>query len=105
MSFGMCMYLMLIQAQHRQGKRNLLVVIALLLFVFATLDVALLLRHVLYAFIFYHGPGGAIAEFSDISYWVNVMKLVTYVAQTSIADGMLVSHRLPSSFRNDNLCT
>ncbi|KAI1793790.1 hypothetical protein LXA43DRAFT_1059780 [Ganoderma leucocontextum] len=89
-SFGMCMYTMLVKSRSRQGQRNVFLVVALLLFVFATLDVALLLRHVLDAFIWYHGPGGAVAEFSDISYWVNAMKTVNYVAQTSIADGMLV---------------
>ncbi|KAM5540141.1 hypothetical protein V8D89_006281 [Ganoderma adspersum] len=89
-SFGMCMYLMLVKARSRRRKRNVFLVVALLFFVFATLDVALLLRHVLHAFIWYHGPGGAIAEFSDISYWLNAMKIVNYVAQTSIADGMLI---------------
>ena len=99
MSFGMCMYTMLIKARYRQGRRNVFLIVALLFFVFATLDVALLLRHVLDAFIWYRGPGGAIAEFSDISYWVNVMKTVTYVAQTSIGDGMLVSSHVLSGDR------
>ncbi|KAM5545449.1 hypothetical protein V8D89_000487 [Ganoderma adspersum] len=89
-SFGMCMYTMLTSSQPRRGQRSMFLVVALLLFVFATLDVALLLRHVLDAFIWYQGPGGALAEFSDISYWVNVMKTVTYVAQTSIGDVMLI---------------
>ncbi|KAM5545852.1 hypothetical protein V8D89_000890 [Ganoderma adspersum] len=89
-SFGMCMWTMLVKSRSRQGQRNVFLIVALLLFVFATLDVALLLRHVLDAFVWYHGPGGAIGEFSDISYWVNAMKTVNYVAQTSIADGMLI---------------
>ena len=84
------MYTLVIKAPYRQGKYGVFLVVALLLFVFATLDVALLLRHVLVAFIWYQGPGGALSEFSDISYWVNAMKMVTFVAQTSIADGMLV---------------
>ena len=87
------MYTMLVKSRSRRGRRNVFLVVTLLLFVFATLDVALLLRHVLDAFIWYKGPGGAIAEFSDISYWVNVMKTVAYAAQTSIGDGMLVSNR------------
>ena len=94
------MYTMLTNSQSRRGQRNMFLVVALLLFVFATLDVALLLRHVLDAFIWYQGPGGAIAEFSDISYWVNVMKTVTYVAQTSIGDGMLVGYHRLSENRN-----
>lgn len=52
-----------------------MVVVAALMSVFATLDVALGLRHNLDAFIFYSGPGGADGEFDDISNWVNVMKV------------------------------
>ena len=48
------------------------------------------LRHNLDAFVFYAGPGGPTAELSDISYWVNVMKAVDYVAQTAIGDAILV---------------
>ncbi len=90
------MYTMLVKSRSRQGQRNVFLIVALLLFVFATLDVALLLRHVLDAFVWYHGSDGARGEFSDISYWVNVMKTVNYVAQTSIGDGMLVSNHPPS---------
>nr|VWO98255.1 Cytochrome P450 monooxygenase CYP52X1 [Ganoderma boninense] len=86
----MCMYTLVIRARYRQGKCGVFLIVALLFFVFASLDVALLLRHILDAFIWYQGPGGAIQEFSDISYWVNSMKMVTFVAQTSIADGMLI---------------
>ena len=63
---------------------------SIVLGIFATLDVAFGLRHVLDAFIWYHGPGGPIQEFEDISYWVNVMKTVDYVIQTLIGDLMLV---------------
>ncbi|TFY75551.1 hypothetical protein EWM64_g8460 [Hericium alpestre] len=89
-TFGMCMYALLSLGRKNGYRRWPLIVVALLLFTFATLDVAFLLRHVLDAFIWYKGPGGAIGELSNISYWVNVMKTVDYVAQTSIADGMLI---------------
>lgn len=63
----------------RQGlKRTInwpMVVVMVLMAVFATLDVALGLRHNLDAFIFYHGSGGPAGEFDNISYWVNVMKV------------------------------
>lgn len=49
--------------------------VALLLCIFATLDVAFGLRHNLDAFVYYYKPGGAKAEFAIISYWVNVMKV------------------------------
>ncbi|KAJ3711430.1 hypothetical protein DFJ43DRAFT_1107817 [Lentinula guzmanii] len=67
-----------------------MLVVALLLCLFATLDVAFGLHHNLDAFSYYHGPGGATEELNDISYWVNVMKTADYVAQTFIGDGMLV---------------
>ena len=84
------MYTVLLGGRSGARQRAVFLAVALALFVFATLDVAFLLRHVLDAFVWYHGPGGAGGEFADISYWVNVMKTVDYVAQTSIADGMLV---------------
>jgi len=62
----------------------------LALAIFATLDVALGLRHCLDAFIFYQGPGGSNAEFADISYWVNVMKTVNSLMMLLIVDGFLV---------------
>ncbi|KAJ4469978.1 hypothetical protein C8J55DRAFT_537743 [Lentinula edodes] len=67
-----------------------MLVVALLLCLFATLDVAFGLRHNLDAFIYYKGQGGAVAELQDISYWVNVMKTADYVAQTFIGDAMLI---------------
>ena len=89
-SFGMCMYALLLSGTSGRQQRLVLLTVALLLFTFATLDVAFLLRHVLDAFVWYKGPGGPIGELSIISYWVNVMKTVCYVAQTSVADAMLV---------------
>ena len=59
-------------------KRNInwaMVVVTGTMAIFATLDLALGLRHNLDAFVFYKGPGGPSAEFDDISYWVNVMKV------------------------------
>ena len=52
-----------------------MVVVMVLMAIFSTLDLALGLRHNLEAFIYYQGPGGAAAEFDNISYWVNVMKV------------------------------
>ena len=52
-----------------------MLVVTILLAVFATLDAAFGLRHLLDAFIFWKGPGGAIEELNNISYWVNVMKV------------------------------
>ena len=60
------------------------------MFTIATLEMAFWLLHNLQAFIWYTGPGGAVAEFDDISNWVNVMRTADYVAQTFIGDGIMV---------------
>lgn len=67
-----------------------MVLISLAMFIFATLDVAFGLVHNLDAFVYYKGSGGAVAEFSIVSNWVNVMKSGDFLAQTSIGDAMLV---------------
>lgn len=90
----MCIQTLGFRGKSTASLRYPLMLVALALFIIATLDEALLLRHILDAFIYYKGPGGPQEEFADISYWVNVMKTVTYVVQTSIADGMLVSQFL-----------
>ena len=56
----------------------------------ATLEMAFGLLHMLQAFIWYPGPGGAIDEFEDISNWVNVMRTADYILQTFIGDGIMV---------------
>lgn len=64
--------------QHGFKKSGInwpMVIVTFLMATFSTIDVSLGLKHVLKAFIFYHGPGGPNAEFDDISYWVNVMKV------------------------------
>ncbi|TFY76644.1 hypothetical protein EWM64_g7368 [Hericium alpestre] len=76
--------------RRRKGVPWPFTIVLLLLFIFATLDLALSLRFVLIAFIWYKGPGGATQEFLDVSSWVNVMQTVCYTAQTSIADAMLI---------------
>ena len=75
-TLGLCVRALFWGRAGRKERINWpLVVVAALMAVFATLDVAFGLRHNLDAFIFYKGPGGADAEFEDISYWVNVMKV------------------------------
>ncbi|KIP07585.1 hypothetical protein PHLGIDRAFT_412673 [Phlebiopsis gigantea 11061_1 CR5-6] len=89
-TFGMCMYVMLVKGRSSARQRAVFLAVALAMFAVASLDAVLLLIHVLDAFIWYRGPGGAIGEFDEISYWVNAMKTVTYIIQTSIGDGVLI---------------
>lgn len=69
-----------------------MLVAAILMAIFGTLNVAFALRFNLDAFVWYKGPGGPTGKFENISYWVNVMKTVDYVVQTLIGDLILVSN-------------
>lgn len=67
-----------------------MVVVTVAMFTIATLEMGFGLQHVLEAFIYFKGSGGAKEEFADISNWVNVMRTADYVAQTFIGDGIMV---------------
>ena len=84
-TFAMCARALFWDKQGLKKRINWpMVVVMALMAIFATLDLALGLRHNLNAFIYYTGPGGAAAEFDNISYWVNVMKVrKLYVAFTT----------------------
>ena len=75
------------------GSINKMMVLAALgMLVFGTLDVAFGLRRNLDAFVFQFAKGVHPAdEFAEISDWVNVMKFADYAVQTFIGDGILVS--------------
>lgn len=66
-----------------------MLVAALLMFLFASLDVAFHLRHNLEAFVYFDVH--PIETFEQTSNWINVMKMACYVAQTFIGDSILVS--------------
>jgi hypothetical protein len=60
----------------RREKLNLpMVTVMCLMATFATVDVAMGLKHNLDAFMKFKGHGGANEEFAEMSYWVNVMKV------------------------------
>lgn len=69
-----------------------MLVAAILMFIFASMDVAFGLRHNIEAFIYFDGD--PIVQFNNTSDWINVMKMVNYVAQTFIGDCILVSNTL-----------
>jgi len=96
----LCIKVLLWDGAHARFKQpgtwnRPLLVAALLMFIFGTLDVALGLQHNLKAFWFGIQSGqiqGPADEFARISEWVNVMKLANYDAQTFVGDGILVSY-------------
>ncbi|KAF6752066.1 hypothetical protein DFP72DRAFT_991158 [Ephemerocybe angulata] len=71
--------------------KKMMVIAALLMLVFGSLDVAFGLRHNLEAFVYQLAKGVQPAEeFGKISKWLNVMKFANYTAQTFIGDGILL---------------
>lgn len=76
----------------RKSINFMLLSAALAMFLFGTMDIAFGLRHNLDAFIYY--DGNPIDEFANTSYWVNVMKMGNYVAQTFVGDSILVRYVL-----------
>ena len=91
-SFVACMKILLTSnsAVNRRPFKALLTV-AILMAILDAMHEILQLQHILAAFIFYKGPGGALAQLSDTAYWSNQIKTVIYVLQTLLGDGVLVS--------------
>lgn len=67
-----------------------MVIAALLMFIFGTMDVAFGLRHNLDAFVYSIGKESAVTVFDNTRYWLNVMKMADFVAQTFVGDAILV---------------
>ena len=90
-TFFHCLRVLLWEDGHIKPSRRLhwkMIIASLLMFSFASLDVAFGLRHNIEAFVYFQG--GAIEDFQKLSYWVNVMKMVNYVGQTFVGDAILV---------------
>jgi hypothetical protein len=90
-SFFSCMRVLLRPERHFKPLHlvNIKMVIAsFTMFIIASLDVTIHLRHNLEAFIWYSGP--AIENFGNISSWMNVFTVATYVAQQFVGDSILV---------------
>lgn len=78
-SFAFCLRCLLWGDESKFKSRSSIhwpmVVVTLLFMMFLTFDLSLGLMHNIKAFVLYTGPGGALAEFSNISDWINVMKV------------------------------
>jgi len=101
-TFFHCLRVLLWEDGHIKSWRRLhwkMVIASLLMFSFASLDVAFGLRHNIEAFIYFQG--GAIEDFEKLSYWVNVMKMVDYVGQTFVGDAILVALPLLGHIRSE----
>ena len=101
-SFAICLRILIFRKPHDEPYKFKMIAIALLMFLFATLDVAFGLRLNLDAFVYHNdipssesgtqsGVEVAAKQFDQISYWMNVMRFVDCLAQMFIGDGILVS--------------
>ncbi|KAJ7576922.1 hypothetical protein C8J56DRAFT_971940 [Mycena floridula] len=91
-TFFPCIKVLVWDSSFRRRKTInwIMLVVACLLFCFATMDVAFGLQHNIVAFVLYTGPGGAAEQFSDISNYVSVMKSVDVFFSVIIGDAMLI---------------
>ncbi|EPQ51376.1 hypothetical protein GLOTRDRAFT_49061 [Gloeophyllum trabeum ATCC 11539] len=87
---GHCLNVLLLKKTGKTGAHRLALVVTIYMFAVASNDTALCLVHVLDAFAYYTGPGGAEGELSHVSSWINVVKLVNYLLQTTVGDLILV---------------
>ncbi|KZT01854.1 uncharacterized protein LAESUDRAFT_717201 [Laetiporus sulphureus 93-53] len=94
-TFSLCMYTWYRRTGHSGAPRcGPWMVVPVALFVLGTVDVSFNLYHNLIAFIFYTGPGGAEAEFKQLSNWVNAIRSVWYVVSASVSDAALRMQRM-----------
>ncbi|KAJ4478367.1 hypothetical protein J3R30DRAFT_2893468 [Lentinula aciculospora] len=99
-TFLMCLHGLLYSPTHRFHLKPFckvnycMLIAALLMFTFASLDVAFGLCHNINAFVTLNGDGNgpenAEEVFNNVGNWINVMKFVDYVAQTFIGDSILI---------------
>ncbi|RDB21602.1 hypothetical protein Hypma_011203 [Hypsizygus marmoreus] len=91
-TFVGCLRVLLLSDVHKLKAPNsinyVMLIPAILMFIFASLDVAFGLQHNIEAFIYFQGD--PIEEFNNNSNWLVVMKMVNYVAQTFIGDAILL---------------
>ncbi|KAF9477033.1 hypothetical protein BDN70DRAFT_881672 [Pholiota conissans] len=92
-TLGFCMRALLRYKNQWKRSRDVnwpMVATSLALFAVATFDVLTGFYHTLLAFVFFQGEGGAAAEYTNISGWINIARTVTVVVQTIIGDAVLI---------------
>ncbi|TFK50308.1 hypothetical protein OE88DRAFT_235149 [Heliocybe sulcata] len=87
---GHCLNILLLKKTRNTLGHRIALAATLCMLAIASNDVALGLVHVLDAFAYYTGPGGAEAVLGHVSSWINVVKLGNYMLQTTIGDFLLV---------------
>jgi hypothetical protein len=70
---------------------KVLMAVSIVMAILDGVDKSLQLQHMLDAFVYYKGPGGALEQLNKTRNGVNFAKTVVYVIQTWLGDGVLVS--------------
>ncbi|KAF8997255.1 hypothetical protein BDQ17DRAFT_1363377 [Cyathus striatus] len=92
-SFAFCLYFLLRTSGRwrRSDEINMIMlIVGCILFSIASLDIFITFTRCLQAFIFYNGPGGPTAVFSDLGYWMTLATTFATLLQTVIGDGILI---------------
>lgn len=82
-TFGMCLHTLMMTGSRWRSPAELnvpMIIVTGVFFVIAAFDLALGFYHTIKAFVLFTGDGGAAAEFTNISDWVNVMKVPDQLA-------------------------
>ncbi|KAF9528352.1 hypothetical protein CPB83DRAFT_854456 [Crepidotus variabilis] len=92
-SYAFCLETLFFNKGRRKPPADVnwpMVAVSSILLGVATMDLSLGFYHVLKAFVFLNGEGGAVTVFADISNWVNITRSTTFIVQTNLGDMMLI---------------
>ncbi|KAJ8502353.1 hypothetical protein ONZ45_g11850 [Pleurotus djamor] len=92
-SFPPCIHALLWSNGARKPPSSIqwpMLLVAIVLAAFATLEMSLTLLHSIKAFILYKGAGGPIEQLTNISDWMNIMGTVNVVFPIIFGDGVLI---------------
>ncbi|KAJ7689589.1 hypothetical protein B0H17DRAFT_1066231 [Mycena rosella] len=84
------MYGIYLRWRHRSEINWIVVAVAAVMFVNATLNLSLNMNLFVGAFLLYTGPGGAEHVFAHVSSWSNVAKSYCVFTQSLLGDGLLI---------------
>jgi len=90
-SFSLCIWVLVFRNGRDRPVNLVMLIVAILLFVFASSDIAFALVQAIDGFVLYTGAGGPNQYFSTAgANWVNLARLACTGFQTGVADGLLL---------------